>query len=84
MSSLLYLGFSVIAFLISFSIAFYLIPMVLGAFFSVELPALTPAWQATRDQVETTAQWVPNIAMMVGLFIFIIKVMMVASTRGRD
>ena len=84
MSSLLYLGFSVIAFLISFSIAFYLIPMVLGAFFSVPMPNISPEWQATRDQVESTTQWVPNIAMMVGLFIFIIKVLMVASVRGRD
>lgn len=84
MSSLLYLGFSIIAFLLSFSIAFYLIPMVMGSFFSVPLPTLTPEWQAKRDQIEDITQWVPSVAMMVGLFVFIIKVLMVASVRGRD
>lgn len=84
MSSLLYLGFSIIAFLVSFGIAFMLIPMILGPFFTVDVGELDPEWQGIRDQVNSTAQWIPNIAMMVGLFIFVIKVLMTAAVRGRD
>ena len=82
MSSMVFLGFSIIAFLISFSIAFYLIPMVLGSFFSVDMPNLSTEWQAKRDQIENITQWVPPIAMMVGLFVFIVKALMAATTRG--
>ena len=82
MSSLVFLGFSIIAFLISFSIAFYLIPMVLGSFFSVEMPNISADWQATRDRIETITQWVPSVAMMLGLFVVVIKVLMVAASRG--
>lgn len=82
MSSMVFLGFSIIAFLISFSIAFYLIPMVMGSFFSIEMPTLTAEWQAKRDQIEDITQWVPPIAMMVGLFVFIVKALMAATTRG--
>ncbi len=84
MSSLLYLGFSIVAFLVSFGIAFYLIPMVLGSFFSVPLPSLTPEWQAKRDQIESITMWLPSVAMMAGIFVFVIKVLMNAAVRGRD
>ena len=72
------------AFLISYGIAFMLIPMVLGPFFSVDIGTISPEWQSTRDEIETTVQWLPNVAMMVGIFIFVIKVLMVASVKGRD
>lgn len=84
MSSLVFLGFSVVAFLISFSMVWYLVPMVLGSFFSIELPSINSEWQTVRNNVEAVTQWVPSLAMTLGLFILVIKVLMVASVRGRD
>lgn len=84
MSSLIYLGFSVIAFLVSYGIVFMLIPMILGPFFSMPVGHMDADWLATRNTINTTAQYIAPIAMMVGLFIFILKVLMVASVRGRD
>ena len=86
MSSLVFLGFSVIAFLISFGVVFMLAPIVLGAFFDVmhdNRPA-DATWAATADDVEAQAQWLIPVMMMLGMFIFIIKVLMTASGRGRD
>ena len=84
MSSLLYLGFSIIAFLISYGIVFQLIPMILGPFFNVPVGYMSAEWLATRNTIETQVQFIAPIAMMAGLFIFVLKVLMVASVRGRD
>lgn len=84
MSSLVFLGFSVIMFIISYGIGFFLIPMVLGTFFSVDLPIGNPEWQATNTQIQNIIQWLTPAAMMMGIFILFIKVLMVASVRGRD
>ena len=86
MSSLVYLGFSVIAFLVSFGVVFMLAPVILGAFFDVmhENRPVDADWAATMDEVETQARWLIPVMMMLGLFILIIKVLMTASVRGRD
>lgn len=83
-SSLVFLGFTLIAFILSFAIVWYLVPMVLGSFFSIDMPNLSPVWQQKRDEVEAVTQWVPSLALTLGLAILIIKVLMVASVRGRD
>lgn len=72
------------AFLVSYGIVFMLIPMVLGPFFTLDVGEMDPEWEGVRTQVNTTAQYITPVAMMVGLFIFVLKVLMVASTRGRD
>lgn len=84
MSSLVFLGFSVIMFIISYGIGFYLIPTVLGVFFSLNLPIGNPEWEATNTQIQNIIQWLIPSAMMMGIFILFIKVLMVASVRGRD
>lgn len=84
MSSLVYLGFSVIMFIISYGIGFYLIPMVLGVFFSVDMPINDPDWQNTNDQIQVILQWLIPGAAMMGIFILFLKVLMVSSVRGRD
>lgn len=84
MSSLVYLGFSVILFLITYGIGFLLIPMVLGPFFSAT-PTITDAgWSATNTHVQAVIQWIVPLAPAIGMFIFVIKVLMVSSVRGRD
>ena len=84
MSSLVFLGFSVIMFIISYGIGFYLIPMVLGVFFSVNMTIDDPAWQATNTEIQVILQWLIPGAAMMGIFILFLKVLMVASVRGRD
>jgi len=84
-SSLIFLGFSVIAFLISFGVVWMLVPMVLGTFFSLPTdPDMDADWVQTRTDVETVVQWITPLAATVGLFIFILKVLMVASVYGRN
>ena len=84
MSSLVFLGFSIIAFLISFGIVWLLVPAILGPFYTA-LPALTdPSWKAMNTRVVNIIQWITPLAATMGLFIFVLKVLMVASNRGRD
>lgn len=84
MSSLVFLGFSIIAFLISFGIVWLLVPAVLGPFYTA-LPTLTdPSWKAMNTRVVNIIQWITPLAATMGLFIFVLKVLMVASNRGRD
>lgn len=84
MSSLVFLGFSVIAFLISFGLVWMLVPAILGSFFPA-LPTLTdPSWQAINLNQQNIAKWITPLGMTMGLFILVLKVLMVASVRGRD
>lgn len=86
MSSLLFLGFSVIAFIISYGIMFTLMPMILGAFFTVadNVNIADASWQQTYEDTEDVVQWLTPLIPTIGIFILVIKVLMVASVRGRD
>lgn len=84
MSSLIYLGFSIITFIITFGIMFYILPMVLGVFFSLDIPIMDTEWLETNQQMQTQLQWLIPLTMAIGLFVFVLKVMMAASARGRD
>lgn len=85
-SSLLFLGFSVIMFIISYGIMFTLMPMILGSFFSAAdgLNIADPEWQQTYEDTEDVIQWLTPLIPTIGIFILVIKVLMVASVRGRD
>lgn len=61
-----------------------MVPIVLGTFFSIDIPIMDADWAATQQQVEDQTQWLIPITMMSALFVFILKVLMVASVRGRD
>lgn len=84
MSSLVYLGFSVILFVISYGVGFSLVAMVLGYFFSMDTLPMTVEWQAVYDNNVEVLQWLIPIVPAIGIFILLIKVIMVASVRGRD
>ena len=89
MSSLVFLGLSVIAFLISYGLVWILVPMVLGTFFTTletsgVISQLSSSWHTTYNTTQTTVQWIIPLSATVGLFIFILKVLMVASVRGSD
>jgi hypothetical protein len=41
-------------------------------------------WQDMNDTMESQVRWLLPVAMMVGIFMLVLKVLMVASVRGRD
>jgi len=84
MASLVFLGFSVILFIISYGIMFSIVPLILGAFFSLDVPISDPDWAATRTETEGVIRWLIPLVPTIGIFILVIKVLMVASVRGRD
>ena len=83
-SSMVYLGFSIILFAVSFGILFYLMPMILGAFFSALPPAMTTQWQAVNVRTQTIIQWLIPLTASLGIFVFVVKVLMSATTRGGE
>lgn len=88
MSSLVFLGFSIIMFLISYGIMFTLVPMVLGMVWTTmneeNMPIPDPTWQATYNSTQTQLQYIVPLVPTVGLMILVIKVLMISSVRGRD
>lgn len=83
-SSMVYLGFSVIIFAVTFGILFYLMPMILGAFFSALPPAMSTQWQAVNVRTQVIIQWLIPLTASLGVFIFVVKVLMAATTRGGE
>ena len=81
---MVYLGFSILMFAITFGLLFYLLPMILGAFFSVLPPAMTTQWQAVNVRTQTVIQWLIPLMASLGIFIFILKTLMAATVRGAD
>lgn len=87
MSSLIFLGFSVIMFFTSVGIMFLLMPMVLGGYYTLAVsyvPTLSAPWQAAYYENETTVRWLVQLIPGILIFVAGIKIFMVASARGRD
>ena len=87
MSSLIFLGFSVIIFIISYGLLFTLVPAILGVVYTVAdtiRPDISSDWQTTYDDTKEVTQYLVPLVPTIGIFILVIKVLMVASTRGRD
>jgi hypothetical protein len=87
MSSLVYLGLSVILFAITFGVSFLLMPMIFGAFFALvddNTIQLNAEWLAIYNQNKETVQYLVPLMPSLGIVIIVIKVLMTASARGRD
>lgn len=88
MSSLVFLGFSIVMFLISYGLMFTLTPMILGQIWTImgedNMPIPNAQWQQVYNDTESRLQWIVPLVPTMGLFVFIIKVFMVATVRGRD
>ncbi len=89
MSSLIFLGFSVILFIVSYGVMFTIAPMILGSVFTVMEVNLTNGnmtqeWIDMYNQTKETTQYLVPLIPTIGIFILVIKVLMVASARGRD
>ena len=64
---------------------FTIAPMIMGPVFDIADAGMIPAdWQAVYDQNEETAKFLVNLIPTMGVFVLVIKVLMVASVRGRD
>ena len=88
-SSLVYLGLSLILFVITYGIAFTLMPIVFGAFFTqmdnmVLTNSTNAEWAAIGDTNEATVRYLVPLMPTLGIVIIVIKVLMTASARGRD
>ena len=88
MSSLVVLGFSIIMFLISNGLMFTLVPMTLGQVWTVmnenNMPIPDQNWQDTYNNTQSTLQYIIPLVPSIGIVLVVIKVLMVASVRGRD
>lgn len=98
MSSLVYLGLSLVLFVITYGVAFTIMPMIFGAFFNVaDISGLldptacdtspTSAacqWGTIYENNEDTVQYLVPLMPTLGIVIIVIKVLMTASARGRD
>ncbi len=89
MASLVFLGLSLLAFVISFGLVWILVPMVLGSFFTAIsntnlITGLSTSWQLTYNTTQTNVQWLIPLSVQLGVFILVLKVLMVASNRGGD
>ena len=86
-SSLVFLGLSVIVFIISYGIMFLLAAAILGSFFSsagMSAAITDPGWLATYTRTQTVIKWLLPLIPTIGIFILFLKVLMTASVRGRD
>ena len=86
MSNLLFLGFSVIVFFLVYGIAFTIIPMVLGAFYSLNLGQFISDadWLQAYNDLEDTTRWIIVLIPTIGITLAVLKIFMVATAKGRD
>ena len=67
---------------------FTLTPMVLGQIWTAmdetHMPIPNAQWQQTYNDTEDTLQYIVPLVPTIGLMILVIKVLMVATVRGRD
>lgn len=86
MSSLIFLGFSTITFILSYGIMWLLVPMILGSFFSVvnDLPIKDENWRNVYAENEELVRFLIPLSAAIGVFILVLKVLMVSASTGRD
>jgi hypothetical protein len=75
-------------FLISYGLMFTLVPMTLGQVWTVmnenNMPIPDQNWQDTYNNTQSTLQYIIPLVPSIGIVLVVIKVLMVASVRGRD
>lgn len=58
--------------------------MVLGVFFSLDVPIADPDWAATSVETENVVRWLVPLVPTLGIFVLVLRVLMAASAKGRD
>ncbi len=88
-SSLLYIGISLIMFIIVFGFLFQLMPAILGAVFTVVSNVMidmeiNEEWQLVYAEVDNLSRYLITLVMTLGIVVLIIKVLMIASVHSSD
>ena len=88
MASMVFLGFSIIMFLISYGLMFTLVPMILGQIWTAmdetNMPIPNATWQQTYNDTQLQLQYIIPLVPAMGLVVFVIKVLMATSVLGRN
>ncbi len=78
-------------FFISYGIMFTLMPMIFGAMFTVgdnfvlaNNSTVNADWQVIYQEEQEIVKWLVPLIPTIGIMIAVIKILMVASVRGRD
>ena len=86
MSSLIFLGISIVMFFILFGFLSMLTPLILGSFFSLMdgYAISDESWQNIYLENKELAELLVPVTFSMGLVVAIIKILMVAASRGRE
>lgn len=88
MASMVFLGFSIIMFLISYGLMFTLVPMILGQVWTAmdenNMPIPNAEWQATYNSTQLQLQWIIPLVPAMGLLVLVLKVLMATTGFGRN
>lgn len=86
MSSLLYLGVSVVVFFVTFGFLALLAPLIFGAFFSVmdnyQIPNET--WRNIYEENKRLVELLVPIIFAMGTVMAVLKILMSSTNKGRD
>ena len=84
MTSLIHLGFSVIAFIIAYGLIFTFTPVLLGSVFTTmdSLPDISnEGYAGLYETNKTTVQYLIPLIPAISIFIFVIRVLMKSTER---
>ena len=86
MSSLIFLGISTIIFILSYGILWLLVPITLGVFFSIvnDIPITDPNWKSVYQENEELVRFLIPLSASIGVFILVLRVLLVSAASGRD
>lgn len=86
MASIVFLGLSIIIFALTYGLVFTLVPILFGAVFSLAdgWEWNGSDWEGIYDQNEATVQMLVPLIPSFGILLIVIKVLMAATTQGRD
>ena len=86
MSSLVFLGYSIIVFIITYAISFLVGAAVIGSVYSDlnTVPITNPQWLAMYQHTAGTIMFLVPLIPSIGILLIVIKVLMTASVRGSD
>ena len=89
MSSLVFLGLSVVVFFIGVGIYFLIMPQILGAFFTsadnfLESFSINQNWRNTYEDTEETVRWLVPLVPTILISVAFLKILMIAAVRGRE
>ena len=86
MSSLLYLGISVVVFFVVFGFLALLAPLIFGGFFGVMDNYQVPSeiWRGIYSENKKLVELLVPIIFAMGTFIAVLKILMSSTNKGRD